>query len=64
MVPIPGTESIEGFSRKDLVAQGKKGGVIGLVYITAFSIDDCASVVSILGEYIDYGMKFDVCYPA
>jgi vacuolar-type H+-ATPase subunit F/Vma7 len=57
---IPGTESIKGFAQKDLAAQGKKGGVVGLVYITAFLVAAGASVASILGEYIDFAMTFDV----
>ncbi|KAJ5572991.1 hypothetical protein N7450_009975 [Penicillium hetheringtonii] len=35
---IPGTESVKGRARKDVVAQGKSGGVIALVYVTAFLI--------------------------
>ncbi|KAJ6111767.1 hypothetical protein N7523_007828 [Penicillium sp. IBT 18751x] len=35
---IPGTESIKGLARKDLAAQGKQGGVIAIVYISAFLI--------------------------
>lgn len=57
---IPGTESIKGFARKDLAAQGRKGGVVGLVYITAFLVAAGGSVASILGEYMDYAMTFDV----
>ncbi|KAJ5668097.1 uncharacterized protein N7477_006667 [Penicillium maclennaniae] len=33
---IPGTESIQGLARKDLEAQGKQGGVVAIVYISAF----------------------------
>lgn len=60
---IPGTESIKGFARKDLAAQGKKGGVIGLLYITAFLVAAGQSVASILGDFINYAMTFDVRKP-
>ena len=43
---IPGTESIKGLARKDLVGQGKQGGVIALVYIAAFLIPAGQSVES------------------
>lgn len=35
---VPGTESVKGFARKDIAAQGKPGGVIALVYTAAFMI--------------------------
>ncbi|WP_227487675.1 alpha/beta fold hydrolase, partial [Nocardioides malaquae] len=35
---VPGTESDKGFARKDLAAQGKKGGVVGLVYLSSFIV--------------------------
>lgn len=60
---IPGTESVKGFARKDLAAQGKKGGVVGLIYITAFLIAAGQSVASILGENMEIAMTFDVCKP-
>lgn len=58
---IPGTESVKGLARKDLAAQGKKGGVIGLIYMTSFLIAAGESVASILGEYMDIAMSFEVC---
>lgn len=37
---VPGTESVKGFARKEIAAQGKAGGVIALVYTTAFMIPE------------------------
>jgi hypothetical protein len=60
---IPNAESVKGFARKDLAAQGKKGGVIRLIYIAAFLITAGQSVASILGEHINEVMTFDVWNP-
>jgi hypothetical protein len=54
---IPVIESIKGFAQKDLAAQGGKGGVIGLVYITAFLIAAGGSVASI---WEDVGLYYDI----
>jgi hypothetical protein len=32
----PGTESVKGRTRRDIAVQGKKGGVVALVYMAAF----------------------------
>ncbi|KAJ5768494.1 hypothetical protein N7533_001077, partial [Penicillium manginii] len=45
---VPGTESVKGFARKDIAAQGKSGGVIALVYTTAFLIPGGQSVAESL----------------
>ncbi|KAI9039358.1 alpha/beta hydrolase [Aspergillus affinis] len=50
---VPGTESVKGHARKDLVAQGKKGGVVGLVYLAAFLIPAGASVETIVPGGLD-----------
>lgn len=57
---IPVAESVKGFARKDLAAQGKKGGAIRLTYIKAFLITAGQSAASILGEHINEVMTFDV----
>ncbi|KAL3490734.1 alpha/beta-hydrolase [Aspergillus germanicus] len=62
---IPGTECVKGFARKDIAAQGKKGGVVGLVYIAAFLVPPGASVASFLPNGLDSFMilKDDKMYP-
>ena len=47
---IPGTESAKGFSKAEREKEGKKGGVVGLVYLTAFLVPVGASLSSFLGE--------------
>ncbi|KAJ5598626.1 hypothetical protein N7537_008710 [Penicillium hordei] len=58
---IPGTESVKGRTRRDIAAQGRKGGVIALVYMAAFLIsagqsldssipDGAASIMTFEGE--------------
>lgn len=43
---VPGTECVKGLARKDLAAQGKPGGVVSLIYQSAFLLPVGASVVS------------------
>ncbi|KAJ5111325.1 hypothetical protein N7532_001860 [Penicillium argentinense] len=45
---VPGTECVKGFARKDLAAQGKPGGVVALVYVTAYLIHAGESLSSSL----------------
>lgn len=45
---IPGTESVKGRARKDVAAQGNSGGVIALVYVTAFLIPAGKSLIETL----------------
>ncbi|KAJ5692540.1 alpha/beta-hydrolase [Penicillium macrosclerotiorum] len=56
---IPGTESIKGLARKDLAAQGKKGGVIALVYATAFLVEKGTTVQTIIGDNMEHAMIED-----
>ncbi|KAH8423411.1 alpha/beta hydrolase [Aspergillus melleus] len=56
---IPGTESVKGYARKDLVAQGKNGGVVGLVYLAAFLIPAGASVETFVPGGLDPLMTLD-----
>ncbi|KAL2811947.1 hypothetical protein BJX63DRAFT_397656 [Aspergillus granulosus] len=56
---IPGTESVKGFARKDLAAQGKQGGVVSLVYIAAFPVPAGASVTSFLPDGLDSFMALE-----
>ncbi|CEL11332.1 hypothetical protein ASPCAL14435 [Aspergillus calidoustus] len=57
---IPGTECVKGFARKDLAAQGKHGGVVGLVYIAAFLVPAGASVATFLPDGLDSFMALKV----
>lgn len=57
---IPGTESVKGFARKDLAAQDKQGGVVGLVYQAAFLVPAGASVESFLPGGLDPFMTLKV----
>ncbi|KAJ5805295.1 alpha/beta-hydrolase [Penicillium riverlandense] len=56
---IPGTESVKGLARKDLIAKGKKGGVISLIYQSAFLVPAGASVESFLPGGLDRYMTTD-----
>ncbi|EHK16281.1 uncharacterized protein TRIVIDRAFT_40028 [Trichoderma virens Gv29-8] len=46
---IPGTESARGLLKKDRQAQHKLGGIISLVYVTAFLLPPATSIASFLG---------------
>ncbi|PLB45813.1 alpha/beta-hydrolase [Aspergillus steynii IBT 23096] len=56
---VPGTESVKGLARKDLAAQGKKGGVVGLIYQAAFLVPAGASVESFLPSGLDPFMTLE-----
>jgi pimeloyl-ACP methyl ester carboxylesterase len=57
---IPGTESVQGRTRRDIAAQGKKGGVVALVYMAAFLISAGQSVDSFLPGGAASIMDFEV----
>jgi pimeloyl-ACP methyl ester carboxylesterase len=59
---IPGTECVKGFARRDLAAQGKKGGVVSLIYQSAFIVPAGASVESFLPGGLDRFMTTDVSF--
>jgi pimeloyl-ACP methyl ester carboxylesterase len=46
---IPGTESAKGLLKKDREAEQKSGGIVSLVYVTAFLIPPGATLASFLG---------------
>ncbi|KAJ9294966.1 hypothetical protein DTO271G3_6528 [Paecilomyces variotii] len=48
---IPGTESTKGLLKKERELEGKKGGIVGLVYMTAFLLPEGQSLGSFLGGY-------------
>lgn len=56
---IPGTESAKGLLKKDRQAEGKLGGIISLVYVTAFLLPPMASLSSFLGPMPPW-VVFDV----
>ncbi|KAH8805116.1 Alpha/beta hydrolase fold-1 [Xylogone sp. PMI_703] len=47
---IPGTESAKGLLKKDRQAEQKAGGIVSLVYITAFLLPPGATLASFLGD--------------
>ncbi|KAL7943621.1 Alpha/beta hydrolase fold-1 [Trichoderma barbatum] len=55
---IPGTESAKGLLKKDRCAEGKLGGIISLVYVTAFLLPPATSLASFLG-FIPPWVVFD-----
>jgi hypothetical protein len=57
---IPGTDAVKGHTRKDVAAQGRKGGVVALVYMAAFLIPAGQSVDSSLPGGAASIMTFDV----
>lgn len=57
---IPGTQSLKGLARKNIAAQGKKGGVVSLIYQSAFLVTAGASVESFLPGGLDRFMTQEV----
>lgn len=51
---IPGTESAKGLLQKDRAAEGQKGGIVGLVYLTAFLLPEGLSMWQFLGGMPDW----------
>ncbi|KAK7216446.1 hypothetical protein V2G26_004449 [Clonostachys chloroleuca] len=47
---VPSSCAVEGLGVTDLGAQGKKGGVIMVVYVTSFAIESGASLLESMGE--------------
>lgn len=57
---VPGTECVRGFARKYITAQGKKGGVISLIYQAAFVVPSGASIESFVPGGLDTFMTLEV----
>lgn len=57
---IPGTECVKGFARRDLATQGKNGGVVSLIYLSAFIVPAGASIQPFLPGGLDSFMTMDV----
>lgn len=47
---IPGTESAKGLSWEIRQAEGKPGGIIALIYVSAYLIKEGMSVLSVAGD--------------
>ncbi|KAJ5884923.1 hypothetical protein N7495_009433 [Penicillium taxi] len=56
---LPGTQCVQGFSRKELASEDKKGGVVGLVYITAYLLAAGETVESSLPGGLESHMRID-----
>jgi hypothetical protein len=62
----PTTESTKGLSKKEREAQGKKGGIVRLAYLTALVPELGTSAAGMLGALPannQLEMKIDVCSP-
>jgi hypothetical protein len=57
---LPGTESVKGLTCRDLAAEGKKGGVAGLVYMSNLIPRAGASIETTLPVGIDSLMTMEV----
>lgn len=57
---IPGTESTKGLLKKDREADQKAGGIVCLVYVTAFLIPQGVSLASFLGDPMPPWVIFEV----
>jgi hypothetical protein len=63
---VPTTESTKGLSKKEREAQGKKGGIVRLAYMTALVPEIGTSAAGILEKVPDdmkLDLKVDVCSP-
>lgn len=59
---IPGGAAAHGLSKVALQSQGKRGGVVGLVYMSAFVVPEGLSLVEYLGgQHPPYLQKDQVC---
>lgn len=46
---IPGGAAAHGLSKEERLQKGEKGGIIGLVYMTAFVVPEGSSVLELMG---------------
>ena len=46
---IPGSTAIEGFSKAQRAAKGQKGGIIGLIYQSAFTPTEGRTLIQMIG---------------
>lgn len=59
---IPGTEAAKGLAKSDREAEGKKGGVIKLVYLTSIVPPVGGSQTSVMGDVSEL-ITVKVCVP-
>lgn len=59
---LPATESINGTSKKQRASDGKTGGVIRLVYLSALIAQVGVSTVAFMGQLPDF-LTMNVCLP-
>lgn len=59
---IPGTEAAKGLAKADREAEGKRGGVVRLVYLTSIVPPVGGSLISTLGE-VSKAITIKVCVP-
>lgn len=59
---VPGTEAAKGLAKSDREAEGKKGGVIRLVYLTSIVPPVGGSLISTMGE-VSEAITIEVCVP-
>jgi pimeloyl-ACP methyl ester carboxylesterase len=58
---IPGSAAAKGLSKEDREKEGKKGGIIGLVYISSFAIEEGQSLISAAGGELSPWCIVEVC---
>lgn len=46
---FPGTEAVKGLTRKDREGKGQNGGVVRLVYLTAFMVPEGVTLIQTIG---------------
>jgi pimeloyl-ACP methyl ester carboxylesterase len=59
---VPGTEAAKGLAKADREAEGKKGGVVRLVYLTSVVPPVGGSLISTLGK-VSEAITINVCVP-
>lgn len=59
---IPGTEAAKGLAKTDREAEGKKGGIVRLVYLTSVVPPVGGTLISTLGE-LSEAITINVCVP-
>lgn len=60
---VPGTEAAKGLGKADREAEGKKGGVVRLVYLTSIVPAVGGSLISTLGP-VSEAITINVCFPS
>ena len=61
---FPGSVAIEGLSKKERLAKGQQGGIIGLIYQSAFTPQPGDTLVKMIGGSYAPWQSPDVCPPS